>query len=441
MGIFKAYDIRGIVPEDLSAEVTYKIGRAAPRVLDGASFIVGRDMRTTSPEIQEALLRGISDAGADAVDMGLCTTPMNYFAIGHGSYGGGAMVTASHNPARWCGMKFSRAEAAPVSYDTGYSEIERMVTSGGLPPKAASPGGRSAVDVWPDYLAHLLKFAEGIGPLKVAFDSGNGMTGRFVPLLFERLPCDWHGMYLELDGTFPNHEPNPLKPENVVDLQRKVVEIGADVGIAYDGDGDRAMFVDEKGARVSSDLLTALIAREVLEQEPGAAIIYDLRSSRVVPEEIERAGGRPVETRVGHSFMKRILRENGAPFGGELSGHYYFRDQYYSDTGELATVFVLRLLSRSGKRMSELIEPLKRYFATGEINFEVADKDAKIEEIARLFADGGQSRLDGITVRYEDWWFNVRKSNTEPILRLNLEADTPELRDKGRARVEEVIRG
>ena len=438
MGIFKAYDIRGKVPGDLNADIAYRIGRAAPGGLGAKSFAIGRDMRTTGEELADALMRGIMDAGADAVDMGLATTPMNYFAIGHGGYGAGAMVTASHNPAEWNGFKFSREGAAPVSYDSGYGEIERMVT-GELPPLADAPGKREHLDIFPEYRKHILSFAEDIKPLKVAIDTGNGMAGKFLPSIFEGLPCDLTPLYFELDGTFPNHEANPLKAENVVDLQRKVLEVGADVGMAYDGDADRCMFIDEKGVRVSSDLITALLAQEILPGEPGATVIYDLRSSRAVPEEIEKAGGRPYETRVGHSFMKKILRDEDCPFGGELSGHYYFRDHYYSDCADLAMVYVLRLLSKTGRKMSELIAPLKRYYVTGEVNFEVPDKDAKTRELEKMFADGEQSHLDGLTVRYEKWWFNVRPSNTEPVLRLNLEADTPELRDEKRVEVEAVL--
>jgi len=444
LGIFKAYDIRGIVPRDLDAETAYRIGRAIPVVLDAKSIVVGRDMRTSGPEFVESLLRGISEAGADAVDMGLCTTPMNYFAIGFGGYDGGVMVTASHNPAAYNGFKVSRSGAAPVSYETGIGEIERLVLGferGALPPKSDRPGEVRRVDHWPDCKKHFLRFAEGIGPLKVVVDTGNGMAGKFLPEIFEALPCELVPLYFEPDGTFPNHEANPLKRENMLDLMAKVKEVGADIGVAFDGDGDRCMFVDERGEIVSSDLITAIIAPEVLAGEPGATIIYDLRSSRVVPEEIEKAGGVALETRVGHSFMKAVMRERDCPFGGELSGHYYFREHYYADCADLAMLFMLRLLSKSGGKMSELIAPLRRYHATGEVNFEVADKDAKIEELARAFSDGEQSRLDGLTVRFAGWWFNVRKSNTEPVLRLNLEANTAEVRDEARARVEKVLAG
>jgi len=440
MSIFKAYDVRGVVPRDLNEDVAYRIGRAAPLVLGAKSMVVGRDMRRSSEALARALIRGIAESGCDATDIGLCTTPMNYFAVGSGPYGGAAMVTASHNPAEWNGFKFSRSGAAPVSYETGLAEMERLV-AGELPPAPGTRGRVEKKDVRPAYVRHLLKFAEGIGPLTVVVDAGNGMAGMVLPEIFEHLPCRLHALYFELDGSFPNHEANPLKRENLVDLQAEVRATGADIGVAFDGDADRCMFVDETGEPVSSDLVTALLARELLERERGAAVVYDLRSSRVVPEEIRKAGGVPVETRVGHSFMKAILREHKGPMGGELSGHYYFRDHFYSDSGEVAMLVMLRMLSRSGRRMSELVAPLRRYSATGEINFEVEDKDAMIEALASAFRDGEQSRLDGLTVRYKDWWFNVRKSNTEPVLRLNLEADTPEIRDRARARVEAVLRG
>jgi len=439
MGIFKAYDIRGVVPDTLNADLAYRIGRAAPTVLEAGNIVVGHDMRVSGEELSAALIRGITEAGCDAVDMGLCGTSMNYFATGFGGYDAGIMVTASHNPSEYNGFKFSRKGAAPVSYETGYAQIEKIV-GGELPPKAEKPGTVRTVDHWPDYKKQLLTYAEDIAPLEVVVDAGNGMAGKFIPDLFDGLPCKLTALYFELDGTFPNHEANPLKKENIADLQKKVCEVGADIGIAFDGDADRCMFVDEKGNAVSSDLITLLIGLEAIKLEPGAAVIYDLRSSRVVPEDLEAAGGVPIETRVGHSFMKAIMRENKAPVGGELSGHYYFRDQYYSDSAETAMLFILRQLSRSGKTMSELVDPLKRYFPTGEINFEVKDKEAKIKELEASFADGEQKHLDGLTVSYPDWWFNVRMSNTEPVLRLNLEANTAEIRDRERARVEAVLK-
>ena len=440
MGIFKAYDVRGIVPRDLNAELARKIGRAAVQVLEADSVVVGRDMRISSDEIAQAFMEGVREAGADAIDTGQSTTPMNYFAVGRWGYGAAAMVTASHNPPEWNGFKFSRAEARPVSADTGLVEMERLVSSGDLPPPAEKAGKSVEKEIVGDYTDHLLSFAAGIEPMKVAVDTGNGMSGKFLPLLFERLPCELHGLYLEPDGTFPNHEPNPLKLENMRDLQGFVKEINADIGVAFDGDGDRVARVDERGEIVPCDLLTALLAPEFLRAEPGAHIIYDLRSSLVVPEEVKKAGGVPVEYRVGHSFMKGVLRERDAPMGGELSGHYYFRDTYYSDSGDLAMLTVLRVLSREKVPLSELIRPLRRYHATGEINFAVEDKDAKIEELSEAFKDAEVYFLDGVTVRYDDWWCNVRKSNTEPLLRLNLEAKTEKLMDEARRRVEEIIR-
>ncbi len=439
MGIFKAYDVRGIVPEDLDAEVAHKIGRAAVKVLEATSIVVGRDMRLSGKNLADAFIEGARESGADAIDTGQTTTPMNYFSVGHYGYDAAAMVTASHNPSEWNGFKFSRAEARPVSADTGLREMERIVTSGELPPAAGKPGRLITKDIVGDYIDYLLKFAADIEPFKVAVDTGNGMSGRFLPLFFERLPCELHGLYLEPDGTFPNHEPNPLKPENMRDLQEFVRELRADVGMAFDGDGDRVALVDERGEIVPCDLLTALLAPEFLRKEPGAHIIYDLRSSQVVPEEIRKAGGTPVEYRVGHSFMKGVLREKDAPMAGELSGHYYFRDTYYSDSGDFAMLMVLKVLSREKAPLSELIRPLRRYRATGEINFEVEDKDAKIQELSEAFKDAEVYFLDGVSIRYDDWWCNVRKSNTEPLLRLNLEAKTESLRDEARRRVEEII--
>ena len=440
MGIFKAYDVRGIVPKDLNAELARKIGRAAVKVLEADSVVVGRDMRISSDEIAKAFMEGVRESGADSIDTGQSTTPMNYFAVGRYGYGAAAMVTASHNPPEWNGFKFSRAEARPVSADTGLGEMERLVSSNELPPPARRAGRSVAKDIVGDYMDHLLSFAGEVAPMKVAIDTGNGMAGRFLPVLFERLPCELCGLYLEPDGTFPNHEPNPLKLENMRDLQRFVKEINADIGMAFDGDGDRVALVDERGGIVPCDLITALLAREFLREEPGAHIIYDLRSSLVVPEEVKKAGGVPVEYRVGHSFMKGVMRERDAPMGGELSGHYYFRDTYYSDSGDLAMLTILRVLSREKVPLSELIRPLRRYHATGEINFEVEDKDAKIKELSEAFRDAEVYFLDGVTVRYNDWWCNVRKSNTEPLLRLNLEAKTEKLRDEARRRVEEIIR-
>jgi phosphomannomutase len=440
VGIFKAYDIRGVYPDELDEDLAKKIGNAFAVHIGKGPIVVGRDMRTSSPSISAAVIDGVTDAGVDVLDIGLCTTPMSYFAIGHLDAAGGVMTTASHNPGKYNGFKVSREKAIPLAYETGINELERIVTSGEYK-KADSKGKVEKRDVLRDYIDHVLEIAGEIKPLRLAIDAGNGITGAFLPALLERLPCEVAQMYFTPDGTFPNHEANPLKPENVADLQAKVKEIGADLGIAFDGDGDRCAFVDEKGETVSSDMVTALIAKEVLKRNPGAGILYDLRSSHAVPEEITANGGRPVRSRVGHAYMKSILREQDMPFGGELSGHYYFRDNYYADSGFMAMVKVLTLLSESGVPFSEMIRPLKRYYATGEVNFTVEDKDAKIAEIAEKFPDGEIDYLDGITVSYERWWFNVRKSNTEPMLRLNLEADTPELREEMAGKVKAILSG
>lgn len=438
MGIFKAYDIRGVYPEELDEELARKIGNAFAVHIGSGPLVVGRDMRVSSPSIAQAAIEGITDAGLDVLDIGLSTTPMSYFAIGHLDAAGGLMTTASHNPGKYNGFKVSREKAIPLAYETGINKLEEIVGEGSYQ-KMDTKGTVQEREVVQAYIEHVLSIAGEIKPLKLVIDAGNGITGAFLPQLLEKLPCDVTRLYFEPDGTFPNHEANPLKPENVADLQARVKEIGADLGIAFDGDGDRCAFVDENGQRVASDMVTALIAKEVLKAHPGAGIIYDLRSSKALPEEITENGGRPVRSRVGHAYMKTIMREQDLPFGGELSGHYYFKDNYYADSGFMAMVKVLTLLGEAGAPFSKLIEPLKRYHATGEVNFTVQDKDAKIRELGKKFADGEIDYLDGITVSYDKWWFNVRKSNTEPMLRLNLEAETPELRDEMARKVKAII--
>jgi len=440
MSIFKAYDIRGIYPDELDDELAYMIGRAYASYLSARTVAVSRDMRVSGPAVAKALRDGITAAGTDVVDAGMLSTPANYFAIGHYGYDGGIQVTASHNPAEYNGFKVSRENAIPMGYETGLADIERMITEG-LPKPAGPRGSISKLDILEDYKKHVLSFAGGvqIAPLKVAIDTANGIMGKMLPSVLEDLPIEVVPLFFEVDGTFPNHEANPLKAENLVDLQAKVTEAGCDFGIAFDGDGDRTVYVDEAGQAVSSDLVTALVAREILAAEPGAKIVYDLRSSWAVPEEIRKAGGTPVRARVGHAFIKQILRDEGAPFAGELSGHFYFRDNFCADSGIISFLMVLRLLSTSGKSLKELVAPVKRYHATGEINFEVADKQAMINELARRFSDGRIDYLDGITVQYADWWFNVRPSNTEPLLRLILEAKTAEMRDEKRNMLEGIL--
>jgi phosphomannomutase len=437
-GIFKAYDIRGVVPDELDRKTSYLIGRAVGVLLGGSPLVVSRDMRLSGPEIAGGLIDGITDSGRDVVDAGLLSTPANYFAVGHYGYAGGVMVTASHNPKEYNGFKVSRENVVPVSYETGLNEIERMVKEASFP-CAARKGKVGHRDVLADYAQHVLSFVRDIRPMKVVIDAGNGMAGKTLGPILKELPCEFVRLYFELDGTFPHHGSNVLIVENLRDLRRAVVGERAALGVAFDGDADRVAFIDEKGDVIANDLVGALMARQVLSEEPGAVVLYDPRSSWAVREEIAAAGGIPRVERVGHSYMKATMRRLKAPFGLELSGHFYFRDNFCADSGAIAMIALLNLLSKERKPLSEFIHPLKRYASTGEVNFVVEDKDGKIEEISRKFADGRQSRVDGITVEYDDWWFNVRKSNTEPLLRLTLEGKTRERMEAGYARVQPVL--
>ena len=445
-GIFKAYDIRGIYPSELNEGIARSVGRAFPAILDdedrahGNTVIVSRDMRLHSESIAQALIEGLRTAGLDVLDIGLATTPMNYFAIGHLGAAGGIQVTASHNPARYNGLKMSRSDARPVSGDLGIPLLERYVREGDLPPQAATPGSLSVGSIFDVYGRHVLSFLENAEarPLKVVVDAANGMGTIYRPFL-EQMGIELEALYFELDGSFPNHEANPLKLENLRDLSERVVATGADLGVSLDGDADRAAFIDENGESVSSDLSTALIAGELLRHEPGKHVLYDLRSSRAVAEYISEAGGIPVRERVGHSFMKATLREKQGLFGGELAGHYYFRDTYHADCALLAVVEMLNLLRRQGTTMSAAVAPLERYAKSPEINFAVDDKQAMINNLAETYADGAIDYLDGITVGYDDWWFNVRPSNTEPYLRLVLEASTDDDLATRRAELEAIL--
>ncbi len=441
MGVFKAYDIRGTYPQQIDEELFTQIGLAAVAVLKAKTVVVGRDMRESGPALAAAMIKGLTMAGADVIDIGMASTPMLYYATAFWKADAGVQITASHNPAEYNGCKWCRADAVPVAYDTGLKEMEKLIAADRLP-TGGKVGSVEERDIQADYCAHLLKFSEGIKPLTVVVDAGNGVMGAFLPQLFEKLPCELIPMYFEPDGTFPNHEANPLKEENMRDLQAKVREVGADLGVAYDGDGDRSMYVDDAGNIVPADFVTALLAGEMLEREPGATIIYDLRSSWICKEEIEKRGGKPVMSRVGHSYIKATMREHDSIFAGELSGHFYFRDIHFTDNAEMAMLAVLSLISKRNKKLSQIVAPCRKYFATGEINFEVEDKDAKMAAVEKTFGAGGEIlHLDGLSVIHSDWWCNVRASNTEPVLRLNLEARTAELRDQMRREVEAVING
>jgi len=443
-GIFKAYDVRGTYPDQLDETTAEQIGRAFRVVLegtdDGGTVVVSRDMRSHSEPLAEALIEGLLASGLDVIDIGLATTPMNYFAVGHLGTNGGIAVTASHNPARYNGFKFSRREARPVSGTHGIPTIEEAVRSGKFP-ASSGRGERRSATIFDAYRKHVLSFLsrpEGARPLKVAVDCANGMGSIYRPIL-EATGVELIPLYFELDGTFPNHEANPLKYENLEDLCHAVREQGCDLGVAFDGDADRAAFVDERGEPIGSDLVTALIAGELLTRHPGKAVIYDLRSSRAVAEHVREAGGVPVRERVGHSFMKATLRERDGIFGGELAGHYYFRDNYFADCAVLAVIEILDLLWKQGGSMSELVAPLLRYAKTPEINFEVEDKQGKMDEIVSKYSDADIDRLDGITISYPTWWANVRPSNTEPYLRLVLEADTAEEMERRKGELVELL--
>jgi phosphomannomutase len=422
MSVFKAYDVRGIYGEQIDEDLARKIGAHFVRLIEAKTIVVGRDMRPCAPSIAAAFIEGATGQGCDVIDIGLASTPMTYYAIGSLGVDGGVQITASHNPAQYIGMKFCRRDCVPISYESGIRVLDEGC-QGPDPELAAEAGSVRTEDITAGYVEHVAAWVSGPIELSCIMDAGNGMAGHELPPVIERLGLKSENLYFELDGSFPNHEANPLDDDTLVDLIAKVKERGANVGVAFDGDADRCRFVDEKGQVVSNDILSAIIAREMLAKHPGSAVVYDLRSSRVVAEEVTKAGGVPVKERVGHSFIKATMRDRDACFGGELSGHYYFRDNYTSDNATIAMLIVLDILQREGRPLSALVAELQRYPATGEVNFEVADKDAMIDRLKEIYAEGEISDLDGVTVEFSNWWFNVRKSNTEPLLRLNLEAD------------------
>jgi phosphomannomutase len=437
-GIFKAYDIRGTYPDQLDETTAFLVGYYFRDLLDdddlalGPKVVVSRDMRSHSVPLAQAVKNGLRARGIAVIDIGIADTPQNYFATGFLRASGGIQVTASHNPAVYNGFKMSRRDAIPVSYETGIERLEALVEAADLPTDLPPEAGEELHDVFTEYTEHILGELVSTEPrLKLAADAANGMGTLYQPIL-EHLNCEVVPLFFELDGTFPNHEANPLKAENLVDIERAVREHGCDLGVAFDGDADRAIIIDERGNAISADMITALLAPRFLRDEPGAVIVYDLRSSWSTKEAIEEAGGKPVRERVGHSFIKATMRQHGSPFGGELAGHFYYRRNFTADSSIGTLIEVVNHLRETGRPLSELIAPLKRYFATGEINFKVEDKAGMIRRLAEVFADGEIDYLDGITVQYDDWWFNVRPSNTEPYLRLVLEARTRELMEAKR---------
>jgi phosphomannomutase len=431
VSVFKAYDVRGRFGPDIDEAFAERLGSAVVRFLGAKRIAVGRDVRLSAPAVAAAAARG---ASCEVVDIGLCTTPMLYYAVGQLGLDGGIMVTASHNPPGDIGFKICREKARPIGEATGLREIQR------LHPEPAVGGSKiSSYDIVPEYRRHLRSRLRATPRIKVAVDCAHGAVGAHFDALFGDLPLEIDRLCWAPDGNFPSHEPNPLKDENVRDLVERMKSTGAELGAAFDGDGDRCMFFSRGGERVPGDLITVLLARAVLAGEPGASIVYDLRSSRVVPEEIAKAGGRPVRERVGHSFIKETMKKHNAALGGEVSGHYYFRDHFYADSGLFAFTKVLDLLGREGRPLHEILAPLRRTHLTGEVNFKVDDKAAVMRRLSELFRDGRQDTLDGLTVEYADWWFNARPSNTEPFLRLNLEASTRDLLERSRERLYAVL--
>jgi phosphomannomutase len=442
--VFKAYDVRGIHPTELDEDGAYRIGRAYVEHFRPGTIAVGRDMRLSSPSMAAAVVEGAADGGADVLELGLVGTEMLYYAVGEQGLDGGIVVTASHNPKEYTGMKIVRRGALPVGGDSGLEDVRRVAEAGFG--ETTRRGEMRSEDVWAGFVEKVLSFVEedAIRPLRVVVDAANGMAGTMLPRVLERLPqLDVVRCYFEPDGSFPNHEPNPLLPENREFIVERTRTEGADLGVAYDGDADRCFFVDDAGEFVPGDFVTALLARAMLAKEPGANVIYDVRASWVVPRAIEEAGGVALVNRVGHAFIKERMREVDALFAGEVSAHYYFRDFSQADTGIVPFLVMLELLSRAGQPLSELLAPYRsRYFLTGEINTPVADVDLKLRELEeRYAAEGGRiSHLDGVSVDFDDWHFNVRPSNTEPLLRLNLEALDEETMERRRDEVLDLIR-
>ena len=445
--IFKAYDIRGLYPSELNEEIAGRIGRGFAAYLQPKAIGVSRDMRLSSPTISAAFIDGVLTQGVDVIDYGMLGTDQVYFAVVEDGLDGGAQITASHNPGRYNGIKMVRRGALPLSGDAGIGEIRDMIASDRLPPPAATAGTVTKRDVLPRYVEKVLSFIDVsvIKPFTVVLDAGSGMAGLVAPRLFERLPCRVTRLCFEIDGTFPNHEANPLLEENRRDITEAVIRQKADIGIAWDGDADRCFFIDGSGEFISGDFVTALLAEAFLLKHPGATIIYDLRASHAVRDTAARLGGKALMNRVGHAFIKQRMRQEDGIFAGEVTGHYYFRDFYYADNGFIPALLILELMSKKNQSLRDLLAPYReRYFISGEINTKLASMNEVPQKLAAIearYTDAEIARMDGVSVDYPDWHFNVRASNTEPLLRLNLEAATPQLMEKRRDEVLQLIRG
>jgi phosphomannomutase len=445
--VFKAYDVRGLYPEEISEALFRQLGRAFVAFLGPGRFAVTRDMRLSSPSLSEAFIEGAVAQGGHVIDYGLTGTDQMYFAVAADGLDGGAQITASHNPKQYNGCKLVRKEAFPLSGESGIKEMKEMILQGTIPPPEGAPGSREQRDMLDRYVNHVMGFIDPsiIKPFNVVLDAGSGVAGIVAPQLFDRLPCRTTRLCFEVDGTFPNHEANPLIEENRRDITARVIAERADAGIAWDGDGDRCFFLDGTGEFIAGDFVTALLAEAFLMKSPGATIIYDVRASYAVKDIVKKYGGRAVMNRVGHAFIKRRMREEDAIFGGEVTGHYYFRDNFYADNGFIPALLMLELMSKKGQSLRELLQPLReKYFISGEINTKVssmAAADEKIEQLARAYGHGNVYQLDGVSAEFDDWHFNVRPSNTEPLLRLNLEGLTPEIMERRRDEVLAIIRG
>jgi phosphomannomutase len=442
-GIFKAYDIRGIYPTQLDGEVARRVGRAFVDYLGARRIAVGRDVRVSSPEIAGAFVAGARAQGCDVTDIGVASTDMLYYYVARHALDGGAVVTASHNPREWNGIKMVRKDALALSGDAGIKEIKEWVAAGRYADPSPPPEASKPVSILGEYVQHCLSFVDPavVPPLRVVLDPGNGMGGLAANALFERLPVETIPMYFDLDGTFPNHPPDPLEEANRREIMERVTSEKADLGIAWDGDADRCFFIDDTGAFVPGDFVTALLGEAFCRKVPGARIVYDVRASRAVADRVTAAGGTALMHRVGHAFIKKRMRDENAVFGGEVSGHFYFRENWYADNGMIPALLVLELLGREKRRLSEILAPLRaRYHISGEVNSKVKDVDAALKHLEERYAGGRITKLDGLSVDYDDWHFNVRPSNTEPLLRLNLEAATAPAMEARRDEVLAVIR-
>ena len=444
--IFKAYDVRGLYPSEVNEDAARQIGRGFVAYLEAKRIAVSRDMRLSSPDVAAAFIAGAREQGADVVDYGMLATDMMYFAVARDGHDGGAQITASHNPKQYNGVKLVRREAFPLSGEEGLAEIRDMIATGTVPARAGQPGALSTMDVMDDYVAHVLSFIDPsiIKPFNVVLDAGSGMAGLVAPKLFERLPCRTTRLCFDVDGTFPNHEANPLIEENRRDIVDRVVRDKADIGIAWDGDADRCFFIDGTGEFIAGDFVTALLAEAFLLRHPGAKVVYDVRASYAVKDMVARYGGTALMNRVGHAFFKRRMREEGAIFGGEVTGHYYFRDNFFADNGFIPALLMLELMSRKGQTLQELLAPLRsKYFISGEVNTKMPDMrvvQEKVDALAARYSDAKTYTMDGVSVEYPDWHFNVRASNTEPLIRLNLEATTQQKMEQKRDEVLAFIR-